>query len=237
MAILSFWGVSALPYFPEYYGTFHSVFFYIESYLALFFCTFAFVLWDVGTELTMRELRKWRREAKVRARYQVQLKEAKDPAVIKRQITSFQNRGYAFSQAPGNDILVTDNLTNRMAAAFQQQMEQSNFLHGVPLYNGGHDVSTSHAFSMDSQADNLLLKDKAEAGGLFSILKRNAAAAGVDLRTGSNNSIENQTPTLDDEVVEEGTGMEGSQPVIPRDTVPNDRRNSDESEYKKKEGE
>ena len=186
----------------------------------------------------MRELRKWRREAKVRAKYQAQLKEAKDPAVIKRQITSFQNRGFAFSQAPGNDILVTDNLTNRMAAAFQQQMQQSNFLHGVPLYNSdGQDANASHAFSMDSQADNLLLKDKAEAGGLFSILKRNAAAAGLDLRTQSTNSIVNETPNESDEVVEEGTSMEGSQPVIPRDTIPEDlRRNSDESEYKKKEG-
>ena len=70
-------------------------------------------------------------------------------------------------------------------------MQQSEFLHGVPLYNSGHDVSASHAFSVDSQADNLLLKDKAEAGGLFSILKRNAAAAGLDLRTGSNNDIDN----------------------------------------------
>ena len=84
-------------------------------------------------------------------------------------------------------------------------MEQSNFLHGVPLYNGGHDVSTSHAFSMDSQADNLLLKDKAEAGGLFSILKRNAAAAGIDLRTQSAHSAASVTPNPIEEEVEEGT--------------------------------
>ena len=89
-------------------------------------------------------------------------------------------------------------------------MQQSEFLHGVPLYNSGHDVTASHAFSVDSQADNLLLKDKAEAGGLFSILKRNAAAAGLDLRTGSNNDIDNETPNEVDEVVEEGTSMEGS---------------------------
>lgn len=83
-AIVSFWAISALPYFPEYFGTFQAVFHSSESYLSLFFCTFAFVLWDVGTEATMRELRKWRREAKARAKYQARLKEAKDPAVIKR---------------------------------------------------------------------------------------------------------------------------------------------------------
>ena len=37
--------------------------------------------------------------------------------------------------------------------------------------------------SVDSQADNLLLRDKEEAPGLFTILKRNAAAAGIDLFT------------------------------------------------------
>ena len=43
--------------------------------------------------------------------------------------------------------------------------------------------SRHHHMSVDSQADNLLLKDKEEAPGLFTILKRNAAAAGIDLRT------------------------------------------------------
>ena len=74
-----------------------------------------------------------------------------------------------------------------MVAAFQQQMQQSEFLHGVP-FGAGLPMDTAndtmgHSMSVDSQADNLLLKDKAEHGGLFSILKRNAAEAGLDLRT------------------------------------------------------
>ena len=120
-------------------------------------------------------------------------------------------------------------------------MQQSEFLHGVPLYNMPDEEDTAanqsrhHHMSVDSQADNLLLKDKEEAPGLFTILKRNAAAAGIDLRTQSAHSAASVTPNPIEEEVEEGTSQEGSQPVIHRD-LPIQRANSEESEYVKKEG-
>ena len=90
-------------------------------------------------------------------------------------------------------------------------MQQSEFLHGVPLYNMPDEEdmpaneSRHHHMSVDSQADNLLLKDKEEAPGLFTILKRNAAAAGIDLRTQSAHSAASVTPNPIEEEVEEGT--------------------------------
>ena len=70
--------------FPEYLGNFSDIFVSTESYAALIFCTFAFVLWDVGTERTRNELRKWMRDRQLRFEHEQKKKEAKDPTIIRR---------------------------------------------------------------------------------------------------------------------------------------------------------
>ena len=68
--IVALYWVSNTTYFPEYLGNFAALYTAPETYTAMIFCTFAFVLWDVGTERTNTEIRKWRRDARVRAEYE-----------------------------------------------------------------------------------------------------------------------------------------------------------------------
>ena len=68
--VAAFYWVANTSLFPSYLGNFAALYTAPETYTAMIFCTFAFVLWDVGTERTNTEIRKWRRDARVRAEHE-----------------------------------------------------------------------------------------------------------------------------------------------------------------------
>ena len=192
-AFVVLWGLSVarsdrVALFPDLLGNFRELFEFPETYTALVFCMFAFVLWDVGTERAGTEIRTWLRARRLAAADEQRREARQDKAVVRRMVTSYQNRGFAFSQAPGNDILVTDTLTDRMMMAFQRQMQASEMLHGLPgvgspypTINDGGSVTTDSVISTDS-ANKSAKSDAAGKGmGLFAILKRHSDAAGFDL--------------------------------------------------------
>ena len=103
----------SLMHETEYSGIFFQLFRWPETYLLVFFCTFAFVLWDFGTVMTNAEIRQWKRERKHEANVLARVKDKKDNTSVRDKVSQEENRGFAFSQEPGHDRLVTDSLMDR----------------------------------------------------------------------------------------------------------------------------
>ena len=112
-AFLALWAVSHM-YTTEFVGIFEQLFRWPETYLVMLFCTFAFILWDIGTVYTNIELRKWMLNRRLDTEALLKMKDKTDKTTVRTKISQPEDRGFAFSQEPGHDRLVTDNL-NLMA--------------------------------------------------------------------------------------------------------------------------
>ena len=121
-AFLALWGVSHM-YDTEYVGIMGQLFQWPETYLVMIFCTFAFVLWDIGTVYTNIELRKWMLNRRLDTEALLKMEDKKDRTSVRAKISSAEDRGFAFSQEPGHDRLVTDNLTALVARSLRRTLD------------------------------------------------------------------------------------------------------------------
>jgi len=85
----------------EQYGTLFMMADAAQTYFVLMLFTFMFVLVDTGLSNANTYINKWYLKAIQKAKVMQQHKDAKSKSVIKRKVTSFKSRGFAFSQAPG----------------------------------------------------------------------------------------------------------------------------------------
>jgi len=76
-----------------------------------------------------------------------------DNSITKRKVTVYHHRGFAFSQAPGQDTLITGNLSNRLENALLKMInkEIDGNIEGPGSYNEQED-------SMDLADDELLVQ-------------------------------------------------------------------------------
>lgn len=103
----------------DLYGLMQQSFVMTQNYFVAFFCTFCYIIIDEGLRRAGAEVKI--ELGKQRRRMQ-RLKEKahrEDTTLEKARISNYIHTGYAFSQAPGNDTLVTDKLSNRIKLAFQ----------------------------------------------------------------------------------------------------------------------
>lgn len=89
--------------------------------LVLFFCT-SFILIDVGISMTNAEVRHYMWAHNVLKRRIAKSKQKKDKSQISKQINKYTNRGYAFAQEKGNDVLLMDSLENRVGNALKAKL-------------------------------------------------------------------------------------------------------------------
>lgn len=104
------------------YGLMQQTFFMPQNYLVLVFFSFCYIIIDEGLQTAngmVREFLQAKREQFIRAKHN-RLKE--DKTLDRNRVTNYHHSGYAFSQAPGQDRLVTDNLTNRLKDALAKQL-------------------------------------------------------------------------------------------------------------------
>lgn len=129
-----FWCLGSLSlYFPAYAlqcyfgnypsnGAFWHTFMDGQTYmLVLFFCT-SFILIDVGISMTNAEVRHYMWANNVLKRRVAKSKQKKDRSQISKQINKYTNRGYAFAQEKGNDVLLMDSLENRVGNALKAKL-------------------------------------------------------------------------------------------------------------------
>jgi len=132
---MMFWiGISLVGYYVFYflfsffivasplYGLMQQSFVMSQNYFVASFCTFCYIIIDEGLRRAGAEVRVTLREQ----RRLMELKKLKamreDTTLETDRISNFVHTGFAFSQAPGNDTLVTDKLTNRLKDALQKQL-------------------------------------------------------------------------------------------------------------------
>lgn len=107
----------------DLYGIQQEQFFMAQNYIVLFFFTFCYIIIDEGMQMANAEVRYFLRAQKQafeRARLR---KIKKDQTLDFRRTVTYTNSGFAFSQEPGMDRLVTDNLSNRLKDALHYQLK------------------------------------------------------------------------------------------------------------------
>lgn len=138
---LCFWiGISLIGYYVIYllmsvlivsstmYGEMQETFVMSQNYLVLAFFTFCYIIIDVGMQQVNGEVRAFLRMKREQFQRAKARKHRKDETLEKARITNFENKGFAFSQAPGQDALVTDNLTKRLQNALAKTIFANNVM-------------------------------------------------------------------------------------------------------------
>ena len=74
-------------YDTEYVGIMGQLFQWPETYLVMIFCTFAFVLWDIGTVYTNIELRKWMLNRRLDTEALLKMEDKKDRTSVRAKIS------------------------------------------------------------------------------------------------------------------------------------------------------
>jgi len=130
-----FWiGLSLIGYYVFYflfsffivssplYGLMQQTFPMSQNYFVSFFCCFCYIIIDEGLRRAGAEVRMTLREKRKDMEAQKAKAHREDNTLEKERISNYVHTGYAFSQAPGNDTLVTDKLSNRLKKAFAKQL-------------------------------------------------------------------------------------------------------------------
>lgn len=152
-----FWCIGSLAlFFPAYalqcaYGPYPSNGAFTHTFqdgqvymLILFFCA-AFILIDVGISMTNAEIRYYMFIHNVIKRRLAKNKAKKDRTQVSKHIQKYQNRGFAFAQEKGNDVLLMDTLENRVANAMKAKLFATTL-----QMNGG--LNTDH-FSAPKESE------------------------------------------------------------------------------------
>lgn len=124
-SIFSFFPVFwAVCYFGNYTfsGVFNHMFASGQVYMLLIFFCSCFVLIDQGLQMANGEIRNYMLERNVIKRKLAKKQAKRDTTIIRKQISTYQNRGYAYSGEAGHDVLVTDSLSNRLQDALRRQL-------------------------------------------------------------------------------------------------------------------
>lgn len=93
-----------------------------QNYMVLIFFTFCYIMVDEGMMMANAEVKQFLRNRRVEFEKSRLRKLKKDETLETRRYTTYKNSGFAFSQAPGMDRLVTDNLANRLKDALAKQL-------------------------------------------------------------------------------------------------------------------
>lgn len=138
------------------FGTFYMLMSAPQTYFALLLFTFMFVLIDSGSIYLNIYINKWQRAHIRKHQKLLEKKNKSSKSVVRSKVTKFKSkcacspltfpsilltnsvcllwrfckidRGFAFSQAPGNDRLVTDTLSGRIANAMYGMIEKNNMI-------------------------------------------------------------------------------------------------------------
>ena len=149
--LIAYYVLSATLIATDIFGTFFQLAMFPETYFTMLVVTISYVLIDIGFRYTNSELNLWTRKRKAHALQKQKEKDLQDETIVRSRV-SFHNskynkchpiaklthvfvtataRGYAFSQAKGNDVLVTDRLQRRISNLFFGQTimgRQSEFM-------------------------------------------------------------------------------------------------------------
>lgn len=82
--------------------------------MLLIFFTISFVAIDQGMQMANGELRNYMLERNYKMREAKLMRDQEDISTIHQKVATHTNRGYAYSGEAGNDVLVTDSMSNRL---------------------------------------------------------------------------------------------------------------------------
>lgn len=92
--------------------------------MLIIFFTSAFVIIDIGVEMTNAEIRHYMWLHNVAQRRVAKIKQKSDRTQVKKHLSAYQNRGYAFAQEKGNDVLLMEKLESKIGTALLAQILQ-----------------------------------------------------------------------------------------------------------------
>lgn len=93
-----------------------------QVWMLLIFFTISFVAVDQGMQMANAELRNYMLERNFKERQENISKMSEDVSVVTHKVASYKNRGFAYSGEAGNDVLVTDSMSNRLQDALRRQL-------------------------------------------------------------------------------------------------------------------
>jgi len=105
------------------FGVFDHIFMFAETYATLFFAVIALLTIDVAIfsiDLEVKSIRE--QKAEMEEKRLESLRKSSRAVSVKKKFNPFENRGFAYSSAPGNDKLVTDSLANRLREALASKL-------------------------------------------------------------------------------------------------------------------
>lgn len=111
---LTFWLLSRFITSSDQYNNLHELCISTQTYLIVILFSFMFVLTDTGLQYLNIYINKWYLAQKELAIKQQQQRDKQSKSVIRRKVTSYKNRGFAFSGEAGNSQQVTDKLSSRI---------------------------------------------------------------------------------------------------------------------------
>lgn len=99
-----------------------------QNYLVLVFFTFCYIIIDVGLQMVNAEVMLHMRQQREKMRRSKNRQRAADNTLEKTVYSNVATDGFAFSQAPGQDRLVIDNLSNRLKTALADKLFAGNLM-------------------------------------------------------------------------------------------------------------
>ena len=126
--ILDFWDGADLQGFL---GVFLG---FITNYVILFLFMSGFVLVDLGVQYVNDEIQSQIDTTEQLESIQLQERIAIEKKMRGRKVTQYRHHGFDFAGAAGHDVLITDNIINRIFSAFQQHLDDGPQIFGVQRF-------------------------------------------------------------------------------------------------------
>lgn len=98
------------------------------TYFVIILFSFMFVLVDTGVSYMNIYINKWYLNVVDKAKKQQIRKDLQSKSVIKRKVTTYDNRGFAFSQEAGNDRLLMETVSGRIGQALLSNIQKTAFI-------------------------------------------------------------------------------------------------------------